>query len=288
MTLQQWFDSGQFLKVNGNNIFYTHSGEGVPVVFIHGFPTSSWDWYKVWHQLKPSFHCITFDLLGFGFSDKPLQTYTIAEQADIVCAVLEKLNIASCHIVSHDYGDTVAQELLARRQGGVLPFDICTVSLLNGGLFPETHRPVLTQKLLLSPLGKLAVRLIKKRSLERNFKRIFGPDTSPSETELDQIWASIIYNHGHLVMHKLIAYMTERRKNRTRWVGALQQTNVPLVLINGLADPISGEHLVTRFEQLVPQGEVIRLPEIGHYPQLEDPQAVSDALFTMLSNKEQV
>jgi pimeloyl-ACP methyl ester carboxylesterase len=283
MTLQKWFDSGQFLKVNGNNVFYTHSGEGVPVVFIHGFPTSSWDWYKVWQQLTPNFHCITFDMLGFGFSDKPLQTYTIAEQADIVCAVLAQLNIASCHIVSHDYGDTVAQELLARRLEGALPFAIRSVSLLNGGLFPETHRPLLTQKILLSPLGKLAVRLIKKRSIAKNFKHIFGPETPPSDTEVDQMWTAITHNNGHLVMHKLIAYMTERRNNRTRWVGALQQTDMPLVLINGLADPISGEHLVARFEQLVPQGEVVRLPEIGHYPQLEDADAVTDALYTMFN-----
>jgi pimeloyl-ACP methyl ester carboxylesterase len=58
-----------------------------------------------------------------------------------------------------------------------------------------------------------------------------------------------------------------------------------LVLINGLADPISGEHLVARFKQLVPQGEVVELPNIGHYPQLEDAQAVSEALYKMISSE---
>jgi len=216
-------------------------------------------------------------MLGFGFSDKPKQAYSISNQADIYCALIKKLNIKSCHIISHDYGDTVAQELLARHNEGVLPFNISSLHLLNGGIFPETHRPVLMQKLLLSPLGSLLVRLMTKKTLAKNLKKIFGPNTPPSAQEETDFWSLIRYKNGHLVMHKLIYYIVERRVNRARWVGALQSTKIPLRLTNGLFDPISGAHLVARYQQLIPNADVICLKNIGHYPQIEDPEAVVTA-----------
>jgi len=70
--------------------------------------------------------------------------------------------------------------------------------------------------------------------------------------------------------------MPERKINRERWVGTLQNTQVPLHLIDGLLDPISGEHMVKRFEELVPNASVTKLADTGHYPQVESPEAVLD------------
>lgn len=274
MTLDNWQTSGDYFDFHGQKIFYNVSGEGTPLLLIHGYPTASFDWCKVWPQLSDKFQCITLDMLGFGFSDKPKQAYSISNQADIYCALIKKLGINACHIISHDYGDTVAQELLARHNEETLPFNIRSMHLLNGGIFPETHRPVLMQKLLLSPLGGLLVRLMTKKTLVKNLKKIFGPNTPPSTQEVTDFWSLIRYNNGHLVMHKLIYYMVERRLNRARWVGALQHAKIPLRLTNGLFDPISGAHLVARYQQLIPNADVITLDKIGHYPQIEAPDAV--------------
>ena len=60
--------------------------------------------------------------------------------------------------------------------------------------------------------------------------------------------------------------------NRARWVGALENSCVPMVVINGSVDPVSGAHLVARFRQVVgaDAAHIVELPNIGHYPQLED------------------
>ena len=283
INLNQWHTSGDYFDFHGQQIFYRVKGEGVPLLLIHGYPTASFDWGKVWPQLSETFHCITLDMLGFGFSDKPQQSYSIFTQADIYCALIKKLGIKYCHIISHDYGDTVAQELLARQNEKTLPFKIKTSHLLNGGIFPETHRPVLMQKLLLSPLGGLLVRLMSKKTLAKNLQKIFGPNTLPSTQEVTDFWSLIRYNNGHLVMHKLISYIVERRVNRARWVGALQHTKIPLRLTNGLFDPISGAHLVTRYQQLIPNADVICLKDIGHYPQIEDPNGVVAAQLDFIT-----
>jgi len=68
-------------------------------------------------------------------------------------------------MITHDVGDTVGQELLARHAEGKLSFRLRRVVMFNGGLFPETHRAILVQKLLLSPLGFVFTRFMKKEKL---------------------------------------------------------------------------------------------------------------------------
>ena len=73
-------------------------------------------------------------------------------------------------------------------------------------------------------------------------------------------------------------YIDERRTHRTRWVNALAHAPVPVAYICGMADPISGAHMAARWRELVPQGSVVELPGVGHYPQCEAPAAVLAAL----------
>lgn len=286
MKLQEWHDSGDYLDFSGHRIFYRVEGSGPPLLLIHGYPTSSWDWIKIWDQLATRFQCITLDMLGFGYSDKPRQAYSMFQQADIFCALMRHLGVEACHVVSHDYGDTVAQELLARDSEGTLPFAMWSLSLLNGGLFPETHYPVFMQKMLMTPLGGLMVRLMGRGALEKNLLKICGPANPPSAKEIDEFWELIEHNGGRLVLHRLIYYMAERRQHRERWVGALQRTRVPLRLINGLTDPVSGAHMVERYQQLVPDPDVVRLENVGHYPQVEAPEAVLAAILEKIDRVE--
>ena len=282
MNLQHWRETGQYFSFQEQQIFYRVEGEGLPLLLIHGYPTASWDWVKIWQPLSQKFQCITLDMLGFGFSDKPQRPYSIFTQADIVCQLMTHLSCQTAHIVSHDYGDTVAQELLARHNDNTLPFAIQTLHLLNGGIFPETHRPLAIQKLLMSPIGGLLVKCFNKRSLAKNLQKIWGPNSQLKCAEIDEFWQLIAHNQGLTVMHRLIHYMSERIKNRERWVGALRQTQVPLRLTNGVFDPISGEHLVQRFCQLINHADVIRLEGIGHYPQVEAADQVLSSIQIMI------
>ena len=93
------------------------------------------------------------------------------------------------------------------------------------------------------------------------------------------MWTLVIERDGLAVLPQLIGYMKERREHRERWVGALVHAGVPVRLIDGLADPISGAHMVARYRQLVPRPDVIELAGVGHYPQLEAPEAVLDGFL---------
>lgn len=285
MNLTRWRDTGLRFEFRSHSIFYQDAAgtEGQPaLLLIHGFPTSSWDWAGLWAPLRA--HCgrvVAPDMLGFGYSDKPPRhTYSLLEQADLHEALLEQLGIGDVHVLAHDYGVSVAQELLARHQErGGRGLKLRSVALLNGGLFPETHYPTVSQRLLRSPLGGIMVRLMHERRFSKAFGEVFGPKTKPSDIEMHDFWTLVSGNGGALAMRRLIRYIDERRLRRERWVGALQTTSVPLRLINGPVDPVSGAHMVVRYRELVPKADVVSLDGIGHYPQVEAPEATLRALL---------
>jgi pimeloyl-ACP methyl ester carboxylesterase len=272
--LSVWRTRGQDLAFRGQIIRYWASGKGEPLLLIHGFPTASWDWHYLWQPLAQHYRVIACDMLGFGDSSKPLKhEYTLLEQADLQQALLNHLNVTQpVHVLAHDYGDSVAQELLARHSDG--SFSMASCVFLNGGLFPETHRRLRVQSLLLSPVGWLLGRLFSRQSLLKSFNQIFAPNTRPSESEMDDFWSLIETHQGPRVIHRLIHYIPERIVHRDRWVAAMRQGTVPMRVIDGAADPISGAHMVERYRQLIPEADTVLLQGIGHYPQIEAPVLV--------------
>lgn len=238
----------------------------------------------MWPDITRRFRVIAADMIGFGWSDKPRPyDYSIMDQATLQEDLLRELGVERAHVLAHDYGDTVAQELLARHEDrarrhapGLVLESIC---FLNGGLFPETHRPRLAQTLLASPLGPFLGRLTSKRTFASGLTAVFGPATPPSAVLIDELWTLLRHRDGHRVLHLLIGYMAERRQHRERWVGVLARTSVPLRVVDGPADPVSGAHMVARYRELVPAADAVELPGIGHYPQVEDPSGVLRAFL---------
>ena len=271
--LDDWVAQGRGFSYRGHQIRWWEAGAGEPLLLIHGFPSGSWDWHYIWQALAERYRVIALDMIGFAFSDKPRHyPYNLLDQADLQQALMSHLQVSDYHVLAHDYGDSVAQELLARHQQG--PGFLRSVCFLNGGLFPETHHPVLLQKLLMSPIGALIGRRYSRERMARTFGAVFGPQTQPSEEELDAFWRMIEFNQGPRIMHLLIRYMADRRVHRDRWVSAMQQTRLPMRVIDGAVDPVSGAHMVERYRQLIPNPDTVLLPQIGHYPQVEAPEQV--------------
>lgn len=285
MDLKTWKKTGQYFTYKGEYpIFFQEEGKGEVLLLLHGFPTASWDWHKIWTPLGDRYRLIAADFIGFGYSAKPFTyDYSILDQADLIEALLQHLQIDKVHILAHDYGDTVLQELLARTQDrkkiGTSGLKIETVVLLNGGLFPETHRPRPIQKALISPLGLLLTPFLNQQKLKKNFHEIFGKTTLPTDQEIAEFYTLMSFDRGKYIFHKLIRYMNERRQYRARWLSALQQAEQPIHLINGGADPISGKHMAARYQELIPMPDVVIFDEIGHYPQTEAPDRLLKAYF---------
>ena len=280
--IERWISAAEVFEHDGHRLACWSAGEGRPLLLVHGYPTSSWDWCRVWDALAANHRLIACDMLGFGLSDKPRSGYSIHRQTDLQQALLDRLGIRDFDAIVHDYGVSVGQEMLARRNEGSGFSGLGRIAFLNGGLFPEQHRMVPLQKLGISPFGFLVGLLMNRQRFGAAFSEVFGPDTRPTRDELDEHWRFISHHDGHRIMHKLLHYIGDRREHRERWVGALQNTSIPVKLVCGGADPVSGRHMFDYFRELVPGAEAVCLEDIGHYPQLEAPSRVLSEVIPFL------
>jgi len=283
-SVKQWYEQGSGFTFRNHTVFYRQEGVGEVLVLLHGFPTSSWDWHRIWDALTMRYRVIAFDFIGYGHSAKPAHfDYSLMTQADLVEELLLQLGVSQYHLLAHDVGDSVAQELLARDQERKQN-RVSSCCLLNGGLFPETHRPTRTQQLLLGPFGFMVSRLMNLRRFSESFSILFPPATRPRPSELEDLYSLVRYNNGSRITHKLINYIIERRHNRGRWLSALQHVSCPLRLIDGINDPVSGQHMVDRYRELIPNPDVAVISDCGHYPQWERPDEVLKNYFEFRSN----
>lgn len=279
-----WCAAAQWMDSSDGQIAFWTAGTGRPLVLIHGFPTASWDWSRIWTPLREKGRrLVALDMLGFGLSDKPSgHTYDLMDQTDLHAQLLSELGISEYDIIAHDYGVSIAQELLARQDEGRPGAKIGAVVYLNGGLIPGEHRPRLIQHLMEGPMGPLVSQLLSRKRFGKAFSAVFGPDTQPSEAELDQFWQLMTHKGGHRLGHKLIRYMHDRRQHKSRWVGVLERAIVPQRLINGVLDPVSGGHLAEAYERRVDDADILRLEDVGHYPQWEAADRVLEGIVSFL------
>jgi pimeloyl-ACP methyl ester carboxylesterase len=282
--IESWWSGGErvTLELGGaeRQVFVRRLGGGASMTLLHGFPSSSHDWAKVGPALAERHALLMPDFLGFGASEKPSEhEYSLHEQADLVQALWRREGIAETILVVHDYAVSVAQELLARRAEGELAVDVRAVALLNGGLYPDLHRPQPTQTALLDPehgprIGELMTEELFTAGVAPTFA-----DHYDAATDSAEMWRSMNRDDGQRNTHLLIRYMTDRERHERRWVGALEQTDVPLSFVWGMLDPVSGAHMAERIAQRLPDAPLLALSDVAHWPQLEAPERAAAALL---------
>jgi pimeloyl-ACP methyl ester carboxylesterase len=281
--LETWWREGERLPLvvgdTERQIFVRRLGSGPAMTLLHGFPSSSHDWAHVAAPLAEHYSLVLPDFLGFGASDKPQDhDYSLHEQADLVEALWAQLGIDSTVLVAHDYAVSVVQELLARRAEGALDVDLVAVHLLNGGLYPDLHRPEPMQTALLDPeQGPQISAAITADLLHAALAPTFSEGYDHAADSAD-MWQALTRDDGQKLLHLLIRYMLDRRQHAERWVGALETTDVPLAFVWGMLDPISGAHIGARIRERLPLARFAALDDVGHWPPREAPERVVAAI----------
>lgn len=282
--IEEWWSSGELTKIrlgdSDRTIFVRRMGSGQSITMLHGFPSSSHDWARVAPSLAGDHALLLFDFLGFGASEKPHEhAYSLHEQTDLLEALWALDGIQETVIVAHDYGVSVAQELLARRAEGVLSVDLLSVHLLNGGLYPDVARPEPGQLALLDPeLGPQFSAALTEQLFVAALKPTFAPDFDAVQ-DSEEMWRATARSGGQAIAHRLIQYIADRALHGERWVGALESTNVPLGFFWGMLDPVSGAHMAERISERLPTAPLQALENIGHWPALEAPELLTASLL---------
>ncbi len=272
-------ERGRRVRVGAHHVFAMETEPvGRPtLLLLHGFPTSSYDFVAAMDRLGDRYRIVTLDYVGFGLSDKPARFgYSIFEHADAVECVARALGVGECHLLGHDLGTSVVCELLARRERGLLGFAPRTVTLTNGSVHIELSQLTLSQRALLTRVGPLVARLGSEALFRAQMTRLFGKPVD--ERELSAMWALLSREDGGARLHQTISYVPERYRFAERWIGALERLDLPAHLLWGVLDPVAVVAIAELLAREIPMVTLTRLEGVGHYPQVEAPDAWSDAV----------
>ena len=283
-----WRDRGRYINVLGIEVFIVDWTDGgaardseEATLILHGFPTSSSDWRHALPVFGANRRVILFDFPGFGLSGKPTDySYSLIEQADVAELVLRSTGVRRAHVIAHDMGTSVACELLARRERGLLSFDARSLLLTNGSVYPELARLTPSQKLLRSPAAAFFNRLSSERVFRWQMKKLFGPPVD--DQELVDMWAQLQYEGGKRLLPRLIGYVDDRYRFWHRWIGALRRLDLPALALWGPLDPVAVLAIGERLAREIPNAELRTLEGLGHYPMLEHPQRFGEAVARFL------
>jgi pimeloyl-ACP methyl ester carboxylesterase len=220
------------------------------------------------------------DFLGFGASEKPTaHEYSIREQADLIESIWARERVGATVVVAHDYAVSVTQELLARRADQALAVELAGVHLLNGGLYPDLHRPEPSQTALLdAEQGPRISAQITAGLWVEALKPTF-PQGFDAAADCADMWRAMSRGDGQLIAHHLVRYLSDRAIHGERWVSALETTDVPVSFVWGMLDPVSGAHMAQRVRERLPAAPFTELGEVGHWPALEAPERVAAAIL---------
>ena len=274
---------------------YDLVGDGAPpdvptMTFCHGFPSASLDIAEVVGLLGDRVRTLALDLPGFGASDKPRpavdgHTYTIHAAADAVEALWAATGTTTTLLVVHDYSVSVAQELLARRAEGALrhPVGLTGVVWMNGGVYPDLHRPTAGQAMLIDPEhGAELAAAVDEAAFTSGIRVTWGERRAFPDPVVHEIFRSMDEGDGVPLLHDLLHYVGDRRTHAERWRQALETTDLPMTFVWGLLDPVSGGHVLPRLVDHVPGGRIVALDDVGHWPLLEAPEVVADEIVALL------
>ena len=268
------------------NVFYrTWGDESKPkLVLIHGFPNSSFDYYKMIPYLEDEYHIAALDFPGSGFSDKPLDgyNYMLAENAEIVDHfVREVVGFEDFALFTHDRGVSIGLAFLGNYLDNPSPgYTVNYHFLSNSGMFLPLANLVPFQLSLLD--ADAGERMIQARSAQP--RRTEG---EPESLAFSDIFA---FNQGNISLLYVGRYLLERQVNETRWLENLLRSPVPVAYLWGLTDnvnPIRIPNYVwdTYLNDRESESSFWILPTSGHYPQRDNPEEVAKIVRMALTGQ---
>jgi pimeloyl-ACP methyl ester carboxylesterase len=271
-------------------VFHVELGDpdAPPLVLLHGFPTSSIDWFEVAERLSDRYRVCALDFPGFGFSDKPLGWgYSLVRDAEVLeHYVADVLGLESMIMVAHDRGTSVA---LVHVTSGDSRVDLEHLFLTNGNIFLPMSNLTQAQRVMLDPdTGPAALAQMKPEQLAAGIGPLmYSPARGAGDPEIEAVAAIFSHGEGVKVLHETIQYLIERSQHEGSWLEALAALEVPTTFIWGVYDTISPPRVVNYvWNEYVMQkpgrNALYYIPDANHYLQNDQPAAFVETFLHAL------
>src|SRR5262245_12586441 len=271
-------------------VFHVELGEAAapPLVLVHGFPTSSIDWFEVAELLSDRFRVCAMDFPGFGFSDKPLGWgYSLQRDAEVLeYYVADVLGLESMILYAHDRGSSVA---LVHTTSGTSRVSLEHLFLTNANIYLPMSNLTQVQRIMLDPeTGPAALAAATPEQLAAGMgQATYSPARGVDDPEVQALVAIFSTDNGLAVMHETIQYLVERSQDEATWLNALTAMDVPTTFIWGVYDTISPPRVVNyvwnHFMMTKPgRNSLYYVPDANHYLQNDQPASLAETIVHAL------
>ena len=131
-----------YVEIHGSKIHYVDEGEGDPILFLHGNPTSSYLWRNIIPHMISKGRCIAPDLIGMGKSDKPEIAYRFLDHVKYLETFIEELGLTNITLVIHDWGSALGFHYAMRHENNIkgIAFMEALIKPMNWEDFPGAFK----------------------------------------------------------------------------------------------------------------------------------------------------
>jgi pimeloyl-ACP methyl ester carboxylesterase len=272
-------DLDRHVLVDGVRLAYRDRGEGDPVVFVHGTPSYSHEWRHVVPAVEAAGHrVITYDLLGYGASERPLDRDTsVGAQTELLVGLLDALGVERPGLITHDIGGAIGQRIAVLHPARVQR--LMLIDSVSYDSWPsETWREIIRTRLesyaampaedFQEMLGRQLAMTVADPSRMRGQE--LAAYLAPHRTALGR--ASFF---EHQVRHYDSRYTEEL-------TGRLGEIAVPVRILWGEQDRWQPTSYARRLAADVPHAELVVVPGTGHFLMEDDPERVTREVLDFL------
>jgi pimeloyl-ACP methyl ester carboxylesterase len=269
---------GSFIDINGVRLHYVEAGRGDPVILIHGWNGSTFNYRYTIPELAQHFRVIAPDLKGYGFSERPKHgDYSLSGQVELVRGLMDRLGIERAAVVGHSMGGDIAMRFAGRypeRVGRLVLVDAATDrDRLRANRFARFVQPLL-------PVIALCT-LHRRGFRERALRSTIHDPAHVTPEVLEGVFRPMRMK-GHL--RAMSRQMVDHLRDQPFDPASLR---MPVLVLWGEDDrwiPLAqGEDLA----RLVPDARIVQVPAAGHQPLEEQPAFCNRELLRFLEPLEQ-
>lgn len=259
-------------RVSAGELAYVDMGEGPPVLFLHGFPTSSFLWRREAWLLAQRTRVIVPDLLGYGESDKPADAdLSERAQAGYAQELLEHLGVREVAVVGHDLGGAIAQMLAL---DGTT--DVRALVLVDSACFDAW--PVEGVRMLRATPPEQETAELAADVVRLAFDAGMGHRERIDEADLRR-YVEPWTKDPRSLFRAARAISGEGLAGRDRELAGLA---APVLVIWGEDDPFLDASLAERLGEALPGSAVALLPGCSHFVTEDAPQTVGPLIYEYL------
>lgn len=245
------------------------------VVFIHGNPGSSRDWADLIAAVEPFARTFAADMPGFGQADKPTDfPYTVDGYAKHLDQMLEIEGIGRAHLVLHDFGGPWGLSWAAQHST-----KLASVTLLNVGIMPGYRWHYMARIWRTRVLGELFMATTNRPALKLALKH--GNPRGLPDAYFEEMYKNFDKGTRRAVL-KLYRATNDLGSLSQEWVAKLAPLKVPALVIWGDCDPYLSCRYAEMQRKFFAVKRVVRLPDSGHWPMIDNPAAVREAVVPFL------